>query len=205
MRYLGLLAATVAFAQDPMREAIEKQQAAIAQQRESIRKQAASAAVWLVPWDPAPAVAPTCEPVPDTVADPLIDSAAKAEKLEPKLIRAVIERESAFHACAVSAKGAMGLMQLMPSTIDRFQVADPYDPKQGIEAGAKYLKELLEKYKGDLPQALGAYNAGPAAVDQAGGIPDIPETREYVDAILQKMGITRTVQPNSPKPKPTGN
>jgi len=195
----------IAFAQDPMRTSIEKKKGSIAQQRESIRKQAASAAVWLVPWNPMPAAEPICEPVPDPVVAPLIDTAAKNEKLEPKLLRAVIEQESAFHACAVSPKGAMGLMQLMPSTVEQFQVADPFDPKQNIDAGTKFLKQLLDKYKEDLPLALGAYNAGPATVDQAGGIPDIPETRDYVDAILQKLGITRTVQPSTPKPKPTGN
>jgi soluble lytic murein transglycosylase-like protein len=206
MRYLWLFAVTAAFAQNPMQEAIAKQQAAIAQQRESIRKQAASAAVWLVPWDPAPAISePPCDRIADPVVAPIIEDAAKAQQLEPKLLRAVIEQESGYHACAVSPKGAMGLMQLMPPTVDELKVSDPFDPKQSIDAGAKFLKQLLDRYKGDLPQALGAYNAGPATVDQAGGIPDIPETREYVDAILAKMGITRTVQPSSPKPKPTGN
>ena len=199
--------ATLAFAQnpDPMRAAMEKQQAAIAQQRESVRKQAAAAAAWLVPWNPAPAAEPLCEPVADSVVTPLIEGAAKTEKIEPKLLRAVVEQESGFHACAISPKGAIGLMQLMPSTAEQLQVADPFDPKQNIDGGAKYLRQLLDKYKGDLPQALGAYNAGPAAADQAAGVPEILETRDYVDAILQKLGITRTAQPNALKPKPTGN
>jgi soluble lytic murein transglycosylase-like protein len=75
-------------------------------------------------------------------------------------------------------------MQLMPEVASRLGVKDIFDPKQNVEAGAQYLKELLDKYKGDLSRALAAYNAGPAAVDQANGIPDIPETREYVESIL---------------------
>ena len=78
-------------------------------------------------------------------------------------------------------------MQLMPAAIDQFQVEDAFDPKQNVEAGAQFLKQLLEKYKGDLSLVLAAYNAGPAAVDQANGIPDIKETKDYVDAIMKKM------------------
>jgi soluble lytic murein transglycosylase-like protein len=75
----------------------------------------------------------------------------------------------------------------MPDTAEQLAVHDVFDPKENIEAGAKYLKQLLDKYKGDLKLALGAYNAGPTTVDQAGGIPDIPETRDYVDSILKKL------------------
>lgn len=187
---------------------MEKQRASLEIQRQSVQRQAASAAAWLVPWGPAPEIPVAdaiCDPVPDAVVEPLIESAAKTQQVEPKLLRAVIEQESAFRACAVSPKGAKGLMQLMPAKIEELEVRDPFDPKESIEGGARFLKQLLERYKGDLPQALGAYNAGPAAVDQAGGVPNILETRGYVDAILQKMGLTRTVQPSSPKPKPTGN
>jgi len=79
-------------------------------------------------------------------------------------------------------------MQLMPQTIQDLGVEDPFDPRENVEAGAKFLKQLLDKYKGDLAQALGAYNAGPAAIDEAGGIPEMTETRDYVDAILKKLG-----------------
>ncbi|MBZ5725581.1 MAG: lytic transglycosylase domain-containing protein [Acidobacteriia bacterium] len=178
-----------------MRAAMEKQRAAVAIQRAAVRRQAETMGVWLPPStnDPAavasaPAAAPPpCEPIADAVVAPLIDSAAKAHEVQPKLLRAVIEQESALRPCAVSVKGAQGLMQLMPSTAEQFGVHDPFDPKENIEAGAKYLKQLLDKYKGDIAQALGAYNSGPATVDQAGGIPDIRETRDYVDAILQKI------------------
>jgi soluble lytic murein transglycosylase-like protein len=78
-------------------------------------------------------------------------------------------------------------MQLMPDTAADLNVNDVFDPKQNIAAGAKYLKQLLDKYKGDNKLALAAYNAGPAAVDAANGVPDIPETRDYVDAILKRL------------------
>jgi len=209
MRWIWVLLPLAAAAQGPdaMREAMEKQRAATAQQQASIRKQVQAMGLRMTPWDPAPAAmagAP-CEPIADTVVAPMIETAAKANDVQPQLLRAVIEQESGFRPCAVSPRGAMGLMQLMPATVDRFAVDDPFDAKKSIDAGAKFLKELLQKYKGDFKQALGAYNAGPAAVDAAAGIPDIPETRDYVDAILQKLNSTRTDPPSTPKPKPTGN
>ena len=79
-------------------------------------------------------------------------------------------------------------MQIMPDTGGDLSVEDAFDPKENIAAGAKYLKQLLDKYKGDHKLALAAYNAGPAAVDAANGVPDIQETREYVDAIMKKIG-----------------
>jgi soluble lytic murein transglycosylase-like protein len=93
-------------------------------------------------------------------------------------------------------------MQLMPGTADFLQVTDPLDPKQNIEAGAKYLKQLLDKNGGDVTKALGAYNAGPNADNPAD---KIPETKAYVDAILTKMGIKRTDPPSIQTPKPIGN
>ena len=190
----ALLAASAVAKTLPKATPAEMQRAAIALQRESIRKQAESLGLWMQPGGPAPAPAagppstePACDALADSVVTPLIENAAKTQNLETKVIRAVIERESGFHACAVSSRGAQGLMQLMPETAATLSVRDPFDAKENIEAGARYLKQLLDKYKGDLRQALGAYNAGPAAVDQAGGIPDIPETKDYVDAILQKI------------------
>ncbi len=130
-----------------------------------------------------------CAAVPESSVAPILLEAAQREGLEPKLLTAVIEQESAFRPCAISDKGAQGLMQLMPETTARLTVKDPFDAKQSIDAGAKYLKELLARYSGNLGLALGAYNAGPDKVDQAGGIPNIPETTSYVNAILTKMGI----------------
>jgi soluble lytic murein transglycosylase-like protein len=173
-----------------MKASVAKQMAAIATQREAAQKQASAAGAWLAPWGPAAGLAhQMCDPIADPVVAPIIESAAKAHDLQPKLIRAVIEQESGLRPCAVSATGAEGLMQLMPDTAERLGVNDPFDAAQNIEAGAKYLKDLIDKYKGDLAQALGAYNAGPGAADQAGGIPEIPETRDYVDAILKKLEV----------------
>jgi soluble lytic murein transglycosylase-like protein len=195
-----------------MRQSIEKQRASIEKQREALRKQAETVGTWLKPGDPPPPVAAespapqaNCEPLPDADLTPLINANAKEHEVKPEVLRAVMEQESGFRPCAVSSKGAQGLMQLMPETSDELGVQDPFDPKENVSAGAKYLKQLIDKYKGDLAKALGAYNAGPASVDQAGGVPEVQETKEYVDAILKKLGITRTVPPNIPTPKPIEN
>jgi soluble lytic murein transglycosylase-like protein len=193
---------------DLMRAAAEKQRAAAALQREAVRQQQEEPLRLPPLIEKAGEEPPACEPIADAAVAPIIDSAAKTQKLEPELLRAVIQQESAFYPCAVSAKGAKGLMQLMPATIEQFAVADPFDAKASVDAGAKYLKQLMEKYKSDLSLTLGAYNAGPTAVDEAKGIPDIPETRNYVDAILQILGkksATRTDPPQIPMPKPIEN
>ncbi len=171
---------------DLMRAAVEKQRAAIETQRSAVRKQAATAGVRMAPW--ADHASADCDPAPDNIVAPLIEGAAKASRLEPKLIRAVIQQESGFRPCAVSAKGAQGLMQLMPATAEELGVRDPFDPKESIEGGARYLRSLLDKFKGDVAKALGAYNAGPAAADESGAIPQIPETQDYVAAILKAIG-----------------
>jgi soluble lytic murein transglycosylase-like protein len=134
-----------------------------------------------------------CEPVPEANIAPDLLGAAQREGLEPKLLTAVIQQESAFRPCAISQKGAQGLMQLMPDTANRFGVKDPFDAKQNIDAGAKYLKELLTRYSGNLALTLGAYNAGPETVDKAGGVPPIPETTAYVNEILGKLGLPPAV------------
>jgi len=179
---------------------MEKQRAAIAIQREAARKQADIVAQAF--GMPRATVTADCDPIPDPYASALLGFAATTQHVDAKLLRAVILQESGFRPCAVSTKGAQGLMQLMPATAEQFQVADPFDPRQNIEAGARYLKQLLDKYKGDVTLALAAYNAGPAAVDAAKGIPDIPETRDYVKAILS---ITPPAPPQTPTPRPTGN
>jgi soluble lytic murein transglycosylase-like protein len=176
---------------EAMKAAIEKQRAAAEVQRQAVRKQAELSGPWplssQITSELQEPTLPPCDPIADTIVAPLIESAAKTNAVSTKLLRAVIEQESGYHACAVSAKGAQGLMQLMPQTADQLGVHDVFDPRDNIEAGAKYLKQLVDKYKGDLSLALGAYNAGPTLVDQSGGIPDIPETRDYVDAILKKL------------------
>jgi soluble lytic murein transglycosylase-like protein len=116
--------------------------------------------------------------------DRLVQSAATKHGLAPELVRAVMKRESAFKPCALSVAGAMGLMQIMPETAELLQVKDPFDPEQNVNAGAKFLKMMLERFGGDVALALGAYNAGPEAVTKAGAVPPIAETLQYVSSIL---------------------
>jgi soluble lytic murein transglycosylase-like protein len=112
-----------------------------------------------------------------------IDRVSAREGVDARLVRAVIEVESGYRPGALSPKGAMGLMQLMPATARQYAVADPYDPASNIEAGIKHLKSLLARFPQAL--ALAAYNAGDAAVERFGGIPPYAETRNYVSRILQ--------------------
>jgi hypothetical protein len=112
----------------------------------------------------------------------IIDRVAAEQNVPVKLVRAVIQVESAYNVRARSPKGAMGLMQLMPATARLYAVADPYDPASNIEAGIKHLKSLLQRLPVAL--ALAAYNAGEAAVQRFNGIPPYPETRNYVSRIL---------------------
>jgi soluble lytic murein transglycosylase-like protein len=116
----------------------------------------------------------------------LIDKFSTEHGVDAKLVRAVIQVESAYRNTARSRKGAMGLMQLMPDTARQYGVKDPYDPASNIEGGVKYLKALLERLPRDL--ALAAYNAGEAAVQRAKGIPPYPETRNYVSQVIQLLG-----------------
>lgn len=109
---------------------------------------------------------------------------ARKHAVDETLIQAVIEVESRYDAFAVSPRGAMGLMQLMPKTAARFDVRNTFDPVQNVDGGVRYLKELLGRYDGRLQMALAAYNAGEEAVDRFKGIPPYPETRRYVSRIL---------------------
>ena len=125
--------------------------------------------------------------------EPLIRQHARQQGLRPDLVRAVIQVESAFNPRAVSPKGAMGLMQLMPATARRFGVIDPFNPAENIRAGVSYLRQLLERYDQDEQLALAAYNAGPAAVDKYGSsIPPYKETQNYVRKITGIRGQARS-------------
>lgn len=116
--------------------------------------------------------------------EPYIRYIGRRYQIDPLLIRAVIKAESNFDSQAISCKGAQGLMQLMPSTAKDMRVADPFDPEDNINGGARYLRKMLDIFDEDLHLALAAYNAGPQLVKSMGRIPDIPETVEYVKKVL---------------------
>ena len=118
--------------------------------------------------------------------DSIIEHAAVFAAVEPNLLRAVIVVESGFNSHAVSKRGAVGLMQLMPATASRFGVSNPYDARQNVHAGARYLKFLIDRFGHDIRLALAAYNAGEEAVDRNGGqIPPFSETMAYVPRVLK--------------------
>ncbi|HEY7065162.1 MAG TPA: lytic transglycosylase domain-containing protein [Chloroflexota bacterium] len=114
----------------------------------------------------------------------LVNDAARRNGIDPALLAGVIETESGFNAQAGSPAGAKGLMQLMDSTARGLGVTNSYDPTQNVNGGAKFLRQLLDKYNGDTRLALAAYNAGPGAVDQYGGVPPYAETQRYVPTVL---------------------
>jgi soluble lytic murein transglycosylase-like protein len=118
--------------------------------------------------------------------DAIIERAAVSSAVEANLLRAVIVVESGFNSRAVSKRGAVGLMQLMPATASRFGVSNPYDPKENVHAGARYLKFLMDRFGQNVRLALAAYNAGEEAVDRNGGqIPPFTETMAYVPKVLK--------------------
>jgi soluble lytic murein transglycosylase-like protein len=184
------VAAKQSSAATSMQASVDKQKAAVQSQ---VGTGGTADTFFTTPWAappsiPVPNVIASCDAMPEDDLKPLVENAAKAQDLKPELIRAVIRHESASYACAVSEKGALGLMQLMPEVAQQFGV-DPLDPKQNVNAGAQYLKQLMSRYKGDLKLTLAAYNAGPQRVDADRKVPDIPETTAYVDAILKDLNL----------------
>jgi soluble lytic murein transglycosylase-like protein len=179
------------------RAAVQKQVAAVspADSVSRARSEASGNSFFTVPFVKTEAGFADCDPLPSGELDPLIESAARKSGVDAQLVRAVIERESAGRPCALSARGAEGLMQLMPDTADDFDVQDPFDPKQNVEAGAQLLKSLLNRYNNDASLALSAYNAGPERVDREGGIPQIPETVDYVAEILSRLNLGKAKTP----------
>ena len=118
----------------------------------------------------------------------IINTAAKRYSLDPELIRAIIKVESSFNPYAVSGKGAMGLMQLMPGTAKDMEVAAPFVAQENILGGSRYLRKMLDLFNGDLRLSLAAYNAGPNRVLKNRSIPKIPETQQYVKKVMREYG-----------------
>jgi len=115
--------------------------------------------------------------------DAAIDEAAARHHVDPSLVRSVVKVESNFNPNAVSRKGAMGLMQLMPSTARSLNVSNPFDPQQNVDAGVRHLRKLLDSYGGNVRLSLAAYNAGSGAVSRSAGVPHFRETQNYVRRI----------------------
>ncbi len=118
----------------------------------------------------------------------LIAREARRYGVDPELVRAMVEVESGFEVRAVSPKGAQGLMQIMPGTAKDLKLADSFDAAKNIEAGTRYLRQLLDRFGGDVKLALAAYNAGPGAVSRSGGVPPIAETKRYIEKIKTRYG-----------------
>jgi soluble lytic murein transglycosylase-like protein len=135
-------------------------------------------------------IAATQKSAPLTVPySDLIRAAAKKYDLDEHLLAGVMRAESNFNPRAVSAKNAQGLMQLLPSTASRLAVRDTFDPAQSVEAGAHYLKQLLDRFSGNVALALAAYNAGPKRVVQYNGVPPYRETQNYVKRVTKGLAV----------------
>jgi Transglycosylase SLT domain len=118
--------------------------------------------------------------------DAEIERVARRYQIDASLIKAIIQAESDFDHRAVSSKGAQGLMQLMPGTARELDVRNPFNPRENIDGGTRYLRQLLDTFNGNLNLSLAAYNAGPGLVSRTGAIPDIPETRNYVAKVTRQ-------------------
>jgi soluble lytic murein transglycosylase-like protein len=134
--------------------------------------------------------------------DASIVMAAARHNVDPNLVRAVVKVESNFNSNAVSRKGAMGLMQLMPSTARQLNVKNPFDPQQNVDAGVRHLKSLLESYGGDVNLTLAAYNAGQGAVARNNGVPRFAETQDYVRKITNLYYGGFNLSPSGPSRDP---
>ena len=141
--------------------------------------------------------------LPATVFDPYIERVAHENGLAPELVKAVALVESGFDARAVSRKGAQGLMQLMPATAREYGVEDAFDPLANLRGGATHLRRLLDRFDGDLTLALAAYNAGEAAVRRHAGVPNYPETVDYVRKVHARLGKDPLGMPSTGRRTPS--
>lgn len=144
----------------------------------------------VVPHPPPP---PTPEVSEPTSIEQTVARIAGQHQISPELVHSMIKIESNYDAYAISPKGALGLMQLIPSTARRFGVSDVFNPKENIQGGVKYLKYLLHLFGGDYRLALAAYNAGEAAVIRYSGIPPFPETQNYVRRVWRQWSLHRAI------------
>lgn len=178
-------------------ESLRRMELSVAKQKAAVQRQAGGGRAdefFTAPWAgeplflPMPPPTADCDPIDAQDPDGVVAKAARGQNLDPAVLRAVIQQESGFQPCAVSPKGAVGLMQLMPETAEHFHVADPFNTEQNVAAGARYLKQLIDRFHGDLKLALAAYNAGPERVEgDPPAVPDIPETQNYVTQILKSL------------------
>jgi soluble lytic murein transglycosylase-like protein len=190
---IALLTPLISLAADQSKS-VDRQLDAAKRQRESIQARQTKDQFFKTPWlredtafQPAQAApAPECEKLSGEVLDSMVAKHLQ-DGISATLVRAIIDQESGGLPCAVSSKGAMGLMQIMPELASEMNVEDPFDPDQNLQAGIKYLVTLTARYPGDLPRTLAAYNAGPGRVDSANGIPEIAETQQYVKSIMAKL------------------
>ncbi len=218
-------AATRQRARQSAQASIEKQLAAAQKQRQAAERQMAAIRTDRVVYtavsaarSPTPAVAPVapvhaatwmgssdpgCDRISPAEIGNYLEQVAKREQLDPEVLHVVIAQESSFFPCAVSHKGAMGMMQLMPGTAADLGVTNPFDAQENIDGGARYLGYLLERFGGDLRLALAAYNAGPSWVDNYRGVPPFPETINYVQRILGRLPAEKQKPVTRTKPAGT--
>lgn len=193
--------------EERQRASASKSASAIARQGASVRRQSRTGAppsdFFILGWRPRgrspsrPPIKADCAALSEEGLMALIAPAASEHNLDPLLLRAVIDQESGGRPCAVSSAGAQGLMQIMPGTSRELGLENPFEPAQNVRVGARYLRQLLDRYAGSLPLALAAYNAGPGRVEDK--IPDIAETREYVASILEQLESVTTAASDTPR------